>query len=70
MTAVDRQYGAATRVYQDVTRWKKELTEAGWKQEHATLWVSATGHYFRGPYLAWCVMRGIPMEHPNTGAAK
>lgn len=42
---------------QEPERWTRELKAAGWKQEHMTLWRHPDGRYYRGPYLAWMVMR-------------
>jgi hypothetical protein len=49
---------------QDVEKWKRELLEAGWQPMRATIWANPEGLLYRGPYLAWCVMRGIPCELP------
>ena len=61
---------------QDVDLWIKELNEAGWKRHatNPTMWISPLGGWYRGPYKAWCEMRGITVvayrkvaqEKPNT----
>lgn len=54
----------APRLEQDIDKWVRGLKEAGWKK-HATastVWVSPWGGWYRGPYKAWCVMKGIPCK--------
>lgn len=50
----------------DVERWRRELYEAGWKDLSRHFWRSPTGEQYRGPYKAWCVMKGIPCELPSV----
>lgn len=46
----------------DVTRWRRELAEAGWTRESRDAYRAPSGELHRGPYKAWCVMRGVPCE--------
>lgn len=42
----------------DSDLWIRELFAAGWKKHSAmTVWIAPWGALFRGPYLAWRVMR-------------
>lgn len=43
-------------------QWTQELEQAGWKRHdtHSTIWIAPTGVWYRGPYKAWCIMKGIP----------
>jgi hypothetical protein len=41
-------------------KWKRELVAAGWKAIRSTIWESPNRLLYRGPYLAWCVMKGVP----------
>lgn len=36
----------------------QELFNSGWSKVSSTVWVSPSGQCFRGPYLAWRVMKG------------
>lgn len=45
---------------QDVEQWKRELVAGGWKAIRSTIWESPNRLLYRGPYLAWCVMKGLP----------
>lgn len=39
-----------------------QLVKAGWKQVRSTVFKSPSGQYYRGPYGAWCHMKGIKCE--------
>lgn len=43
-----------------VATWVSELEAAGWRKHTATSWYAPSGQLYRGPYKAWCVMRGVP----------
>lgn len=45
--------------YQDVECWRRQLLAAGWTEERWNIWKSPNGLFYRGPYLAWCIMKGI-----------
>jgi hypothetical protein len=49
---------------QDVDKWIADLKAAGWARHatHSTIWVSPWGAWYRGPYKAWCIMKGIPCK--------
>jgi hypothetical protein len=49
-----------------VTTWVRELEAAGWRKHTSTSWYSPWGQLYRGPYKAWCVMRGMPCEAPKA----
>lgn len=56
---------------QDVEKWKRELIAAGWKAIRSTIWESPQKLLYRGPYLAWCVMKGVKFEPlPADGEVK
>jgi hypothetical protein len=46
-------------------QWVSELLAAGWRKHTSTSWYSPAGQLYRGPYKAWCVMRGIQCEAPK-----
>jgi hypothetical protein len=43
----------------DIEKWIRELDEAGWKRYSRDIWMSPWGKLYRGPYLAWTVMRRV-----------
>lgn len=47
---------------QDVDLWVRELEAAGWRrwEGYSTVWLSPSGHLFRGPYKAWTLMHSHP----------
>lgn len=45
---------------QDVELWVRELLAAGWVRIRMDTWQSPSGHFFRGPYGAWCQMHSHP----------
>lgn len=49
---------------QDAEKWAADLAAAGWKKHRtqSTIWISPSGASYRGPYGAWCIMKGIPMN--------
>ena len=54
---------------QDVEQWRRELRAAGWLEESSTVWESPSGLRYRGPFKAWCVMKGVPCELPSQSDA-
>lgn len=40
---------------------RRDLTDAGWIQKSATVWVSPGGALYRGPFGAWKALNGILM---------
>jgi hypothetical protein len=50
-------------IEQDSEKWVRELKEAGWKSHGISHWIAPWGDWYRGPYKAWCVMKGIPCRH-------
>jgi len=45
---------------QDIDLWIRELKAAGWTEwRRPTIWQAPDGKLFRGPYLAWCIMRRL-----------
>ena len=53
---------------QNVEQWIKELKEAGWKRHatQSTIWIAPWGAWYRGPFKAWCVMKGVPCQLQQT----
>lgn len=52
-------YDAARPLPNTPEEWIAQLLKAGWKQVRSTVFKSPSGQYYRGPYGAWCHMKGI-----------
>ena len=49
---------------QNVELWRRELAEAGWVRVRWDLYRDPQGFLHRGPYAAWCLLKGRKCELP------